>query len=323
MNPSLAVLGLLAAAARHQPVLCLLDDAHLLDTPSWQAVSFAARRAGGERLAILATVPAGTETGGLPVRRLAPLTPDAARELLAHHAPDLAEEVAAAVAELSGGNPAALLDLVDALSPEQRRGYAPPPETLPPGSSLRRRYRAELDALPAPTRELVLLAAALPQAPLTDVLAAAAARDAASVSDPATTGHAATVTDRATAGTATSAGDPATVSDATSACDPDEQPATASWTGFDRGYADGRLPGLEPAAGAEDRLRDFEPAERAGLITVSGDEVRFVSPLLRACAYAEAPVGRRQAAHAALARVAAARDDHLNALLHRAAATTG
>ncbi|MFC7532799.1 AAA family ATPase [Actinoplanes sp. GCM10030250] len=244
----LATLTLLGATARRRPVLLLLDDAHLLDVPTWRAILFAARRAGRERLAILATAAAGAETGGLPVRRLTPLAPEAARELLAHRAPDLAEEVAAALVEVAGGNPAALIDLSDALSQEQRRGYAPPPETLPAESTLRRRYRAELDALPAGTRELMLLAAAMPQVPLDDVLAAATAGDG---------------------------------------------------------------------------LFGFEPAERAGLLTIAGDTVRFASPLLRACAYAEMPAARRRAAHAALARVLAARGAHLPALLHRAAATTG
>ncbi|MEV6305307.1 LuxR family transcriptional regulator [Actinoplanes sp. NPDC051861] len=244
----LAVKSRWGTEAARRPLLCVLDDAHLLDEPTWRTVLFVARRLGPERIAILASVAAGAETGGLPVRRLAPLHPDAARELLARRAPDLADEVAVALVEVSGGNPAALIDLADALSPEQRRGYAPPPETLPPASGLRQRYRAELHALPERTRELVLLAAAAPQADLEDVLAAST-RDAG--------------------------------------------------------------------------LPDFEPAERAGLVTISGDTVRFASPLLRACAYAEMPANRRRAAHIALAGVLAARGAHLPALLHRAAATTG
>ncbi|MEV0611963.1 AAA family ATPase [Nonomuraea sp. NPDC050404] len=46
---------------------------------------------------------------------------------------------------------------------------------------------------------------------------------------------------------------------------------------------------------------DLEPAERAALIDVSGDRVRFRHPLVKAAAYHEAPLTRRTAAHRALA----------------------
>ncbi|MBG0562293.1 helix-turn-helix domain-containing protein [Actinoplanes aureus] len=307
----LATLNLLASAARVRPVLCLLDDAHLLDPPSWQAITFAVRRAGGERLAVIATVPVGVETAGLPVRRLRLLDPAAARQLLARRAPELAEEVAAAVTELAGGNPAALIDLADALTPEQRRGYAPPPETLPPGSMLRRRYRAELDALPAVTRDLLLLAAAPPQAPPADILAAAlhtATREA-----PA--GHTLDRDDKAS-GSRTLDRDKAGDSRAFGRDDKAGDGHT-----LDRDDKAGEELGCLDAAG--DGLGGFEPAERAGLVTLTGDGVRFASPLLRACVYAEAPASRRRAAHAALAQAAAERGAHLPELLHRASATTG
>ncbi|MDI6099945.1 LuxR C-terminal-related transcriptional regulator [Actinoplanes sp. NEAU-A12] len=169
----LAALSLLRTATRTRPVLCLLDDAHLLDPVSWRAIVFAVRRLGGERFAIVAAFPAGAEPPGLPVHRLAPLDPAAARLLLAAHAPDLAEDVAGTLAEIAAGNPAALIDLAAALTPEQRRGYAPPPESLPPASPLRRRLAADLEALPARTREVLLLAAAAPDTAPGTLLAAA------------------------------------------------------------------------------------------------------------------------------------------------------
>ncbi|BAL90098.1 putative LuxR-family transcriptional regulator [Actinoplanes missouriensis 431] len=165
---------LVGTLAARRPVLCVIDDAHLFDESSWQAVRFAARRT--TRFALLATLPAGADPGGLPVHHLHPLPADQARELLARHAPDLAREVADAVLERAGGNPAALIDLAGALTPAQRRGYAPLPIGLPPESPLRERFRAELEALPRPTRELLLLAAAPPFAALPDILAAATLR---------------------------------------------------------------------------------------------------------------------------------------------------
>ncbi|MBB2943556.1 DNA-binding CsgD family transcriptional regulator [Actinoplanes lutulentus] len=153
-----------------QPLLCVIDDAHLMDEASWRAVLFAARRM--PRFALLATMPAGADPGGLPVFHLDPLPRDTARDLLARHAPDLAREVADAVIDLAGGNPAALIELAGALTPEQRRGYAPLPETLPPGSPLLLRHRALVESLPAVTRDLLLLAAARPAVTLPDLLAA-------------------------------------------------------------------------------------------------------------------------------------------------------
>ncbi|MEU4622720.1 LuxR C-terminal-related transcriptional regulator [Actinoplanes sp. NPDC023801] len=163
----------LRTAARSRPVLCLLDDAHLFDPDSWRAVLFAARRIGTDRVAIVLSVPAGAEPPGFPVHRLTPLGPVAARRILAAHAPDLAEDVAGTLIEIAAGHPGALTDLVRGLTPEQRRGYAPPPESLPPDSPLRRRLAAELDALPATTRELLLFAAAAPGAAPDSILAAA------------------------------------------------------------------------------------------------------------------------------------------------------
>ncbi|WP_436519861.1 LuxR C-terminal-related transcriptional regulator [Actinoplanes sp. HUAS TT8] len=239
-----AVIHHLRTASAHRPLLCLLDDAHLLDDQSLQVIAYAARRLGDARIAVLAAGPPGLAV--LPTRHLGPLSPEESRALLAVHAPDLAGDVAATVTDLAGGNPAALTDLAGALSPAQRRGYAPLPTSLPPDSPLRRRLRAELAALPDATRHLLLLAAADPPTPLPDLLAVA---------------------------------------------------------------GDG--------SGG-----DLLPAERAGLITVEGTQVRFGSPVARGMTYREMSVTARRTAHLALAGVAAVRGRELDALLHRAAAAT-
>ncbi|WP_433790136.1 LuxR C-terminal-related transcriptional regulator [Actinoplanes sp. CA-252034] len=318
----LAALSLVRTATRTRPVLCLIDDAHLLDPYSWRAVAFAARRVGGERIAIVASVPAGAEPSGFPTHRLAPLDPAASRRVLAAHAPDLAEDVAGTLTEIAAGHPGALIDLVHGLSPEQRRGYAPPPEALPPDSPLRRRLAAELHALPARTRELLLLAAAAPDASPDTLLTAATALHAtgqaerhAPGNETATALHAAGQAERHAPGNET---------------------ATALHAA---GQAERHAPGNEAAAAlratdpaGHDRehgtvdnrgLDDFAPAERKGLVTVTAAGVRFRGPLMRGVAYAEMPVARRRIAHAALAAVLEERGAHLPALLHRAAATTG
>jgi DNA-binding CsgD family transcriptional regulator len=159
------VRGLLAAADR--PVLVLLDDAHLLDDESRRLITLVAHRLDGARAAILATAPAPLP--GLPHLRLTPLTRTESRALLHQRAPALTDDVAATLIDLAGGNPAALVELSAALTPQQRRGYADPPATLPPSSALRQRFRAEVAALPPATRDLLLLAAAAPELKPTDL----------------------------------------------------------------------------------------------------------------------------------------------------------
>ena len=51
-----ATLGLLAAAAAELPVVCLVDDANWLDAASAEALVFAARRLGPERVAVVFAV---------------------------------------------------------------------------------------------------------------------------------------------------------------------------------------------------------------------------------------------------------------------------
>jgi DNA-binding CsgD family transcriptional regulator len=85
----------------------------------------------------------------------------------------------------------------------------------------------------------------------------------------------------------------------------------------DRGAVGVLLPAARALGAA---AADLEPAERAGLITVVGTEVRFRHPLIRAAAYHGAPYGWRLAAHAALADVYDTPDQADRHAWHRAAA---
>lgn len=258
---ALAILGMLRAAAAERPVLCLLDDAHLLDEASWRLLTVVARRLDGSAIAFLAALGADFQpaalgeqraargAAGLPTCRLGPLEPAASRALLADLVPGLCGDVTAELVALAGGNPAALVEVAGALTPEQRRGDDPAPVTLPPGSGLRRAYRSAIGALGEDAGWLLLLAAADPDL---DV----AGLDAA---------------------------------------------ATASGTA----------------------LAVLEPAEAAGLITMTGPVLAFAEPVLRAVIYHDASPSRRHAAHAVLAEVLSSPGQRLRSLLHRAAATGG
>ncbi|MEV7414822.1 LuxR C-terminal-related transcriptional regulator [Streptomyces sp. NPDC089919] len=73
--------------------------------------------------------------------------------------------------------------------------------------------------------------------------------------------------------------------------------------------------------GAE--LADLEPAERAGFVVLSGELVRFRHPLVRYAAYRSAPLGRRIAAHRALAGALGKAGQPHRRAWHLAAASTG
>ena len=167
-------LDLAEVLRRAAPVLCVLDDADLLDARSWGLLKLAARRLGGAAVAVLAAMPFAD---GLPAAGLSPLSDRAARELLG---PDLADEVAAGIIAAAGGSPAALVDIARELTPAQRRGFAAVPGGLPASSALGRRLRAAVAALPRATQDLLLIAAARPAplAALTDLAALAPAERA-------------------------------------------------------------------------------------------------------------------------------------------------
>src|SRR5580693_3687649 len=84
---NLAALGLLAAQAAGQPLLCLVDDAHCLDRESADALAFVARRVYADSIAIIFAVrepaPDPGVLDGLPELRVAGLAEADALELLA------------------------------------------------------------------------------------------------------------------------------------------------------------------------------------------------------------------------------------------------
>ncbi|MGI8574081.1 MAG: AAA family ATPase [Egibacteraceae bacterium] len=63
-------------------------------------------------------------------------------------------------------------------------------------------------------------------------------------------------------------------------------------------------------------VEDFSPAERAGIVQLDGDRVRFRHPMLRSIVYHRAPLSARVRAHAALAQVYAGRAGERDADLH-------
>ncbi|ETK30494.1 helix-turn-helix transcriptional regulator [Microbispora sp. ATCC PTA-5024] len=160
---SVAVLTLLSELAERGPVLAVVDDAHWLDAPSLDALAFAAARFEAEGVVLLAAVRAGhlSPLSGLPALPVDGLTPGACDELITSRAEGpVATAVRDRLVAHTRGNPLALGEIVDALTPDQLAGRATLPHPLPIGPGLERAYLERVSALPAPTRSLLLLAAA-------------------------------------------------------------------------------------------------------------------------------------------------------------------
>jgi DNA-binding CsgD family transcriptional regulator len=161
---SAAVLGLVAAAAEDHPVLCLIDDAQWIDGPSAGALVFTARRLRAERVAMLFAARDGEQrqfrAQGLPELHLGGLPAPAAGQVLDRAAPGITPAVRERLLADAGGNPLALLELPGELTAAQLGGRASLPSAIPLTSRLQRIFGDRIEALPAPTRLALLLAAA-------------------------------------------------------------------------------------------------------------------------------------------------------------------
>jgi DNA-binding CsgD family transcriptional regulator len=175
---SAAVLGLLAEAAEEHPLLCLIEDAHWLDTPSADALVFAARRLRAERVAIVFAVREGErrrfEGGGLPELLVARLADEDARALLSDSADELVSSVRERLLAEAAGNPLALLELPAGLSDEQRAGLEALPDSIPLTARVQAAFAARVEGLPAPTRTMLLIAAVDGTGEVATVVSAAA-----------------------------------------------------------------------------------------------------------------------------------------------------
>ncbi|HEV2815155.1 MAG TPA: AAA family ATPase, partial [Solirubrobacteraceae bacterium] len=160
-----AVLGLLSVATEERAALCLIDDLQWIDAPSVEAIVFAARRLGGESVAMLLAAREGTgrrvDTTGVEEIGLGPLAPASSAELLRReHGDRLSWAVAGELLTAANGNPMALVELPLSLSEDQLVGRRELPPVLPAGQSLEEAFRRRLSVLPDETREALVIAAA-------------------------------------------------------------------------------------------------------------------------------------------------------------------
>jgi DNA-binding CsgD family transcriptional regulator len=165
---SLAVLTLLSEVAEEQPLICVVDDAQWLDQASAQTLEFVARRLVAEPVGLVFAVRETDEEpklAGLPELRLRGLAIDDAAALLESALPGtLDPRVRRRILAESDGNPLALLELPRALTAaELAFGTASGARsTAPLANRLEQAFIRQLNALPQPSRQLLLTAAAEP-----------------------------------------------------------------------------------------------------------------------------------------------------------------
>jgi GMP synthase-like glutamine amidotransferase/tetratricopeptide (TPR) repeat protein len=152
------LLDLLTAAAEDTPIAVVVDDAHLLDEASADAIPFIARRLRIDGIALIIATESDDGLSEAEELRLGPLDPAHARALLAlRFGAELAPSVVERIAQSGQGHPLALLEIARGLTPEQRRAEAPLDGSLPPSAEWA--YLHRIEALPPDTRRALLLAA--------------------------------------------------------------------------------------------------------------------------------------------------------------------
>ena len=155
-----ATLSLLSASAEEGPLALLVDDAHLLDDSSAQALLFAARRLLADPIALVLAVregePSLLDGADLRTLRLGGLDRAAAAELLGRA--DVPDDVVGRLYRATGGNPLALLEL----APEGARLAAlPSAGPVPISTSIAAAFLHRFERLPEQTRRALVLAAAI------------------------------------------------------------------------------------------------------------------------------------------------------------------
>lgn len=156
-----ATLSLLSRYAEDAPVAVLIDDAHLLDVPSAQAITFAARRLTADPVVLLAAVregmPSAFTQSDLPVLRIGGLSLAAARELLVVTGHTFGDTSVARLHDVTAGNPLALVELADDAA---RVDAVPPRAPIPVPASLARTFASRADQLSEAARTAMRVAAA-------------------------------------------------------------------------------------------------------------------------------------------------------------------
>lgn len=172
----LATLAVLRRVASERPLLCVIDDAHLLDPDSLRSLTFVGRRLRAERLALVFGAQHGAGPPdwfeGLRTVRLGPLGEMECARLLTSVAGDLGHFATGRVLHAAKGNPGAIVEYGQALTGWRSTDGLPLPDPLPITARTRAEYaRGRCDFSPA-ARWCPLVASAEPDGDIELVMGA-------------------------------------------------------------------------------------------------------------------------------------------------------
>ncbi|MEU0881383.1 AAA family ATPase [Lentzea sp. NPDC005914] len=146
-----ATLSLLCRFAEQRPVAVLLDDLHLFDGPSADALAFAARRFAADPIVLLATT--RSPEPGLPALALSGIDLAAAGELVSSRSPTVSPDLVARLHAATAGNPLALIELAS-----HRLDHVSPETPLPVSATLAAEFADQARSLSEPGRAALAVA---------------------------------------------------------------------------------------------------------------------------------------------------------------------
>jgi DNA-binding CsgD family transcriptional regulator len=154
-----ATLSLLSAYADEAPLALLVDDAHLLDGSTAEALLFAARRLVADPIALVIAVregePSLLDGADLRVLRVGGLDRSDAVELIG--SADVTTDTVERLYRATGGNPLALIELS---SDAARLAILPGEGPVPISTRIAAAFAGRFELLADPTRRMLVLAAA-------------------------------------------------------------------------------------------------------------------------------------------------------------------
>jgi DNA-binding CsgD family transcriptional regulator len=169
---AMAVQSLLSSVARRYPVAVVIDDLQWLDDASVSALGFVARRIADVPISMLAAIRTGHRVptwSDFANLQLLPLDAEGSRRLVTASGAGLSTESIDRILRLACGNPLALVELPSVWRPNEPLSA----EEIPLSARLERAFGHRIAALPADTREVLLIAAIDEEGELGEIFTAA------------------------------------------------------------------------------------------------------------------------------------------------------